>query len=348
MSLLSISMQRKNDLGDADETNQTPYFGGLIMKTNLIGMLAALVFVLASTPPTVARDEAASSSPYESFTIDSRHVDQTFEIEVHIPEHCRANKCPAVYFTDADASNYYEFGFEFFVNASASLKAYGGPDVITVGIGYPGDGLTSNWGMLRWRDFLAFSAAEFSEMPEVSESRKQVFAESGAGGASNFLEFIRQELLPAIESKYSVDPKDRTYVGYSAGSLFGLHILSTYPDTFNRYVIGSAFFKYSRDKFGSFTKKSDVNARLFFGVGLDEQLQFSGGKERSYPWMVNGYLEFAALLGELNVEGLEYKNRTYPDEIHETAWRPIYIQGLRWVFLGDCKPYLYADRKCPS
>ena len=306
----------------------------------------SLALILAFIFPAYASNNLNNGKENDRFTMDSRFVDQTFEIQVHVPKLCAIRTCPVAYFTDADASDYYGFGFGFFVKASASLKAYGGPDVITVGIGYPGDGLSSNWDKLRLRDFLPFSEADFSEVPEITENLKKN-SEFVTGGATNFLKFIRLELLPIIENKYDVDENDRTYLGYSAGSLFGLHILATYPETFNRYVLGSAFLEISRNHFEKFVKNAGIDARLFFGVGLDEQLQFVGGQQRSYPWMVDGFLEFSALLNRLNVEGLEFEKRVFPNEIHQTVWRPIYIQGLRWVFLGDCKPYLYVYEKCP-
>ena len=308
--------------------------------------IGVLTIVVAFNSYVIASNQSNNTTGNDRFTIDSQFVDQTFEIQAHVPTACRTIKCPAVYFTDADASDYHGFGFGFFRKATESLKAYGGPDVITVGIGYPGDGAASNWGKLRLRDFLSFSAEDLSEMPEVADNLKWNTGHV-IGGAANFLKFIRLELFPIIENKFHADSSDRSYVGYSFGSLFGLHILATYPDAFNRYVIGSAYFEFSRNELKNSAKKLTIDSRLFFGVGLDEQLQFVENKERTYPWMVDGFLEFAALLNRLNLERLEFESRIYPNEIHQTAWRPIYIEGLRWVFLGDCKPYLYVSGICP-
>jgi uncharacterized protein len=67
-----------------------------------------------------------------------------------------------------------------------------------------------------------------------------VHIDSGAysedsGGGTQFLEFLRKELMPEIESKYRTTP-ERTLVGHSLAGLFALNVLLTAPDTFAHYI----------------------------------------------------------------------------------------------------------------
>ena len=59
------------------------------------------------------------------------------------------------------------------------------------------------------------------------------------GGAGSFLRFIRQELMPFIQSSYPVRPEEKAIAGSSFGGLFALYTLFHHPDTFNCYIIGS-------------------------------------------------------------------------------------------------------------
>ena len=59
-----------------------------------------------------------------------------------------------------------------------------------------------------------------------------------AGGAPEFIRFMRDELWPWLTDNFNV-ADDRTYVGDSMGGLFGTYVLLNHPGVFSRYVIGS-------------------------------------------------------------------------------------------------------------
>lgn len=56
-----------------------------------------------------------------------------------------------------------------------------------------------------------------------------------SGGGDAFLQFIRDELFPNIDSTYRTT-KHRTLVGHSFGGLLALHALLTVPDMFESYI----------------------------------------------------------------------------------------------------------------
>lgn len=58
----------------------------------------------------------------------------------------------------------------------------------------------------------------------------------GDGGASKFLDFLRQELLPLIESEYRVSER-RIIWGHSLGGLFAFYTLYAAPDLFDARLV---------------------------------------------------------------------------------------------------------------
>lgn len=58
-------------------------------------------------------------------------------------------------------------------------------------------------------------------------------------GADEFLDFLEQELMPAITEEWSIDPMRQLIFGHSLGGLFTLHALSARPHLFSHYASGS-------------------------------------------------------------------------------------------------------------
>jgi len=70
------------------------------------------------------------------------------------------------------------------------------------------------------------TSSAFGQTPEMLKT---------SGGADNFLKFIETELIPYVDSTYSVAPY-RMLAGHSYGGLFTIHTLLTKPGLFNSYV----------------------------------------------------------------------------------------------------------------
>ena len=60
-----------------------------------------------------------------------------------------------------------------------------------------------------------------------------------SGGAATFLGFLREELIPFIDSTYRTVPGDRAIAGHSLGGLFIAYVLTHAPETFQKYSVGS-------------------------------------------------------------------------------------------------------------
>ena len=114
------------------------------------------------------------------------------------------------------------------------------PDALIVGVGYPVTGtlteILHKAMHLRMRDFV-LGREESGEafMQEHFPVARAIPSGNGLG----FMQFLRQELIPLIETDYRADPSDRTLLGHSMGANFALYTLFHHPDLFQRCVAAS-------------------------------------------------------------------------------------------------------------
>jgi predicted alpha/beta superfamily hydrolase len=109
----------------------------------------------------------------------------------------------------------------------------------------------------------------------AGEKRRRDYRPVESGGAENFLLFIKDELIPYIDSNYRTIPNERTINGYSIGGLFALYALFTQPDIFNRYIVGSPSLLWDNSSIFSYEENSsekiaDKQINIFISVGSEE------------------------------------------------------------------------------
>jgi len=171
------------------------------MKRALL-LLVFLVFILLSLK---AQEESFSSQNSTGLhgtlvtpiiterIVWSDIVNDNFKIFISLPEHYdsfRSKKYPVVYFLDGGSATFHNIMAEYM-----NLRVI--PDVITIGIGYPG---TSQ----RNRDYTY--------------------------GYINFYHFLKDELIPQIETEFNTDSLNRTLFGHSYGGIFALLTMFQYTD----------------------------------------------------------------------------------------------------------------------
>jgi predicted alpha/beta superfamily hydrolase len=278
--------------------------------------------------------EERGAMPYRApqlaeHVIDSTFVSDRFTVKVLQPKMRTDNseRFPVVYVTDGD---------EFFGGLSAlanELQAFRETrPFILVAIGYAN---TQAADLLRMRDLVTHPIRRrFREVIDQL-AHSQVHPEfhdlrmiTNTTDAADFLRFIREELMPFINSHYPVVRGDNNYYGYSAGGTFGLYTLFTQPETFRRYILGSPATSYDGDHFGIElvdrfrTSEGKLKAQLFLSVGeLEEFLaKFD---------LTTGYYRLANHLRAAAISGLDLTTRLFLDETHATAWTLAFSHGLR-------------------
>ena len=260
--------------------------------------------------------------------IQSKNVEQEFEISISLPPSYKQtnNKYPTLYLLDSNYSFIAVTGIVKFLNELGSWNNIHVPEMIIVGIGYPAEGA----------DILTYRSRDYTPV-EDKEFFKMYFEPAGcdpdfhpnSGGAPQFLRFIREELMPYIESNYRADLKDKTIAGHSYGGLFPSYVLFNQTDTFNRYVLLSPSFWYNHGIVFRYEeeyskKHEELSARVFMSAGMDEKTYTRNISE--------GVRRMTEVLDKRNYDGLAYETAYFDDENHMSVVPASFTRGIISVF----------------
>jgi hypothetical protein len=269
-------------------------------------MLRALVLFALAVPAVHAQEASPPRVEHlgsELRTLTSSLVEgQTYDIYVNLPrsywEAAARSTYPVLYVLDGQ----WDFGM---VSAIYGGQFYDGfvPEIIIVGITWE-DGNTNG---LRSRDF---TPTRIDGMPR-------------AGGASAFLSFIKEELIPFIEAEYPVRADERALMGSSYGGLFTLYALFHETALFNRYVVSSPSlhwddgitYRYEEDYAAGHT---ELPARVFMVLGEHENVE---PVER-----------LAETLRERNYEGLDLQTHVVAGTGHSGHKPEGYTKGMQFIY----------------
>lgn len=200
------------------------------------GVLAAESMTATAAAKTPVPPEAPASTELSRLDplltarrlVRSSATGREYVVSVSVP----SNEGPAggfavVYVLDADAM------FHTVVETVRALdrRPEAGPATraIVVGIGYP-DGT----------DVRVARALDLTPV-EVTDRR----VPSPNGGAPAFLAFLEDELKPALQTEFPIDPSRQALFGHSYGGLFTLYALTARPDAFQTWVAASPSLWYA-------------------------------------------------------------------------------------------------------
>jgi predicted alpha/beta superfamily hydrolase len=280
--------------------------GSKIMKSLTNGLLSILLVLILSEiihPQNISYEsETAKFSLYNTTTefITTEIVADSFFILVSVPDGYYSNekRYPVLYVLDGDIA----FGM------AASIARYlqigeNVPELIVVGIGY--GSITKSAAKKRLRDY----------RPATT------------GGAENFLNFLNDQLIPYIDSKYRTIPDDRIVNGYSIGGLFALYTLFTKPETFNGYIIGSPNLSWDNYSIYNFEENSaekigDKKIKIFISIGSEES-------EERYFDPVDSLV---TIIQQKNYPGLELESKVFDGSTHLMGPPESLTHGLISVF----------------
>lgn len=237
------------------------------------------------------------------------------------------------------------------------------PPVVVVGLAYHGDenffekdvisrlrDLTPNEGGVLEAAMWGLNGAGDSMIP---------------GGASEFLRFL-DELRPALEVRYPIDPADATILGNSLGGLFSSWVLFHEPDAFQRYVIVSPAWWWNNYEIWRWEARYAANhdtlkASVFVTAGgfetaaahqamIERMAAAAEGTAREHfgrylaaaqtqgwPRMAEITPEFSAQIEARHYADLDLAVLNLPDETHESIPGAGFSRGLRFVF-GAWRP----------
>lgn len=281
----------------------------------------------------------------QAHLIQPSHISGTYKVKVFLPIR-RADvdeRFPVIYITDGD------FFFGAISDICGQLQMENEmARAIVVSIGYA-DARAAQ--LLRWRDFFSHTdRALFQSLLEELVSAPllrdscQLHEATQTTDAGDFLEFIATEVMPFIDARYPTIQGDNSYAGYSAGASFGLYALSSQPQTFRQYLIGSPVVSFGGTPFGLALAKSFREysqrppVRIFLSVG--ELEEFAG----NYGF-TTGYYELAKLFRAPGAAPVDLTLKLFPGETHATGWVVAFTHGLRTLFAANSgsAPWLRAQ-----
>jgi predicted alpha/beta superfamily hydrolase len=225
---------------------------------------------------------------------------QEYELQILLPTNYESGtkKYPVVYLMDSQ----WDFPL---VKCIYGEQYYDGfvPEFIVVGV---------TWGggkVLRNRDYT----------PPTSAGPQE-----NSGGADKFLDFMKTELFPFIESNYRAESDNRTLMGCSLGGLLTLYTLFTHADMFTGYAAASPALGWDNGALSkheeAFSKKQLTKpVRVYMTVGDVE-----GGRP--------GFEKFAATMKNRNYNNVRLHAKVLENTGHSGTKSETYSRGLQFVF----------------
>ena len=262
----------------------------------------------------------------ETKILHSNIMSEDFEIYISFPVDYFQNDSifyPVLYCTDGNRN------FNLISNIVNILSFPGNeiPRILVVGIGYKIKGL-EDWAAERNRDLTPTCIPDHDKkwVSYLSKASGRNNIISKSGGAKKFFNFIRDELIPFIETNYRVKRDDRALAGYSYGGLFTLFSLFYSPETFRRYYAGSPSIWWDTKVIFQDEKEyadihKDLPVRLFMSAGSLEDKS-----------SIADMYEMAARLESRNYPNLKLETHIFEGETHSSCYAGGISRALKVIY----------------
>ena len=148
---------------------------------------------------------------------------------------------------------------------------------------------------------------------------------ANGGGAGEFYDFVKDELFPLVEKKYSTAKSDKIYFGHSFGGLFGIYALLRDDGIFDEFFIASPSLWWGesqliRDALDEGKLRSNLKAKFIMLVAGSREMR-KGKTDKA------GILKAADLAEILKARGLSCEFRLYEGASHGEVI-PLALQDL--------------------
>ena len=266
-------------------------------------------------------DQAYARVPdSETFVLEIGDPAIKYRIDVALPPvapaiglNAATASLPVIYVLDGDAVIGQAAGVSRFAQLGGDAASH-----IVVGIGYPGaDDDLEQWTINRCRDLsphpFAIPVPAFADMP--------------TGGGDAFWHVLRDQVFPAVETRYDIDPARRHLIGASLGGLFVSHILDVdRGQTFHGYgIVSPAYFHADGAVLQRMqqlqARDMEVGTLIHMAVGSLEE----AGAWAPFKMVTNTQLAMDALAGA----GLAVTGGIIDGETHNTVYASAYGRALR-------------------
>lgn len=190
----------------------------------------------------------------------------------------------------------------------------------------------------RWPEMIIVGIANTDRNRDLTPT--QTINYKGSGGGENFIRFIKEELIPHIDSSYN-SSSYRLLSGHSLGGLTVANVFANHTEMFNAYIIIDPTLTYDDQKLllqieKMIAGKKFANQSLFFGMannlppGMDTM---TARKDTSKSTLFyRSHLRFVQALQGIPTSELRCKFQFYPGEGHGTVQIIAEYDGLHFLF----------------
>ena len=234
-------------------------------------------------------------------SIESEVLGETREILVWLPTNYSASKFryPVLYVLDAESEFLHAAATVDFLSSTDQM-----PETIIIGI--------SN--TIRSRD-----------LTPPSDDKQETAFWPAVGGADIFRRFLREELIPLVESDYRTEPY-RSLRGNSFGGLFAIHDYMSSDPVFDAVIIASPAVGWN---YGELISR----APEYFEDGIPRPI-FVGAAGRDYPGNLENIQEFARIVETAAADSSLWRFVIYDNDSHYSLAFQSTFDGLRFLFEG--------------
>ena len=249
----------------------------------------------------------------ESIKIESKELHQKRQLLVYTPQNYAENKFVhynVIYVFDAQNREIFDF-----TNSAASFLSNAKKKYIVVGITSP---YNEQSDYARNNDLLPVLE---------TENAKKRFGKY-SGNADNFLKYVKNEVIPYIETHYRTNTR-RIAIGHSLSASFILYSMTKAPGLFNAYFAISANFAYDNDRLAKELMRFDYSKLKNTFLYLSNANEGMGYWENWLPARNKVYSFFKTAK---NLETIHCVIQEFPDESHWSSFAPSIIYGLKGYF----------------
>jgi uncharacterized protein len=284
-----------------------------MIRFYLSSLTIAFLFICSNisvAQTTPAQSKQAYLDNTEQFSIESKYVkDENYIIQVGLPiGYSHSDKTyPVLYVLDGDKSFGMTKEITDWLTWSNEIR-----NIIVVGISY-GRG-SAVWWTKRARDYTQFKDTVYYYYPN-------------AGGADDFLLFIKNELFPAVNKNYRTNPDSNAILGLSFGGLLSSYALFTQPDLFKSYIIispslfwnGKSILKTEADYYN---KQKTLNKVVYMAYGSQDD----------NDWVINPANDLIQIVQLHKYDSLKFITQVFKGETHVSVFPVALTHGLKTVF----------------
>lgn len=260
-------------------------------------LLATILFLTSCANASQANDPIPE---HETFTITSRRVGEDRVINVWIPEAYKTGSeaLPVMYMADGGIKE----DFPHIANTLAKLiQEKKIKPLILVGIE----------NTQRRRDLTGFT--EVAKDKEIAPV---------VGGSEKFRAFIKEELFPEINKRYSTT-NEKSIIGESASGLFVIETFFLTPEMFDNYIAFDPSLWWN-DHYLVRTAKEHITKL----PGTQQRLWFAGSNAKD----VSPYTkQLANFFKTENIATLKWNYSDEPKEKHHTIFRATKEKAIIWT-----------------